>query len=53
MNTNGIGLGLHICQQITEVFGGKIWVESEVDKGTTFTFTLHIANEETGLSIFY
>jgi signal transduction histidine kinase len=38
----GMGLGLAICKRIVEAHGGKISVESAVDKGTTFTVTVPV-----------
>jgi two-component system, LuxR family, sensor kinase FixL len=44
--THGMGVGLSICRTIVESHGGKISVESETDRGTTFRLTLRAVDQQ-------
>jgi two-component system phosphate regulon sensor histidine kinase PhoR len=42
ISEEGVGLGLFICKELVQAMGGEIWVVSEVDQGSTFSFALPV-----------
>ena len=48
LNPNGVGLGLFIAKKIVGNLHGEIWVDSELGKGSTFSFKLPIGYEIQG-----
>ncbi len=48
---SGLGLGLYICHELVQLHGGRIWAESELGQGSTFTFTIPKRHEPATLNV--
>ena len=48
---SGTGLGLALTNRLIQLHGGKIWVESEIDEGSTFSFTFPLRQGEEGVEV--
>ena len=46
VNTKGIGLGLYICKQIINIFGGDVNVTSKPSSGSKFSFTFPLSEQQ-------
>ena len=44
---DGLGIGLSVTKKIVEKLGGKIWVDSEINRGSVFSFTIPLVKDET------
>ena len=44
-SAGGLGIGLDLVQKLVGLHGGRVWVESEKDAGSAFTFSLPIEEE--------